>query len=506
MPPAKDFPLLDLSYHTLFGCLDVPTVVTIALGFLVLERGKVILVSKFSALVTDSCELLRSLLFPFEICAPYVPRLTEPFRSCLDFPGAIFAGIHDDSDGNRLAAQIRQNLPEETILVDLDTGELHCNGDRAAVLKSAWSLLPPELRISLVEDVETLCLDAHIVSGQEALPPADIYSEKMCSVTLDDRAIRDAFFRYFCRVLSGYENYLRFPDVNFLVSGEEWFDTQSFVAAASPSLQGFLGSLVTTQLFQSFIQRRTESSDFRCMLLDECLAVYQRDGGKKFGRKSCSHGEIPILLVDQCTSETMCILGSDSGVTSTISASATEVQEIASLCKSFDHSFNIDKENFMTNREGDVVMFPFLGSLPSTLFDYTSDGYGRFPECFDLTLASPATPDSYDALDGLDSIKVPILTRSGKEIEDAVRGWNMASALGSSKRQRKCMWQLPKLTVSKFCSSNFCDKVLSFIDIDLYFFFSFTFCRLRTSLVRIRCVYQLKWRNRIFQSHSSQVT
>lgn len=448
MTPAKDFPLLDLSYHTLFGCLDAPTVITVVLGFLVLERGKVILVSKFASLVTDSCELLRSLLFPFDICAPYVPRLTEPFRSCLDFPGAIFAGIHDNGDRNCLATQVRRNLPEETILIDLDTGDIHCNGDRASVLKGAWSLLPPELRISLMEDIEALCLDAGIVLGQEALPPVDIYAEKMSGVALDDRAIRDAFFRFFCRVLSGYENYLRFPDANFLVSGEEWFDTQGFVSAASPSLQGFLGSLVTTQLFQSFVQRRTESSDFRCMLLDECITVYQRDGGKKFGRKACSHKEIPVLLVDQCTSEAMGILGSDSGVTSTMSACATSVHDVTSLCRSFDLSLNIDKGNFLMNREGDIVMFPFLGNLSSILFDYASDGYGRFPEHFDLTLAAPVSPESYDAFDGQDTFRVPILTRSGKEVEDAVRSWNMASAHGATKRQRKCMWQLPKLTVS----------------------------------------------------------
>ena len=48
--------------------------------------------SSYPSLVTDACELLRSLLFPFELCAPYVPRLTQPFMSVLNFPGAIFAG------------------------------------------------------------------------------------------------------------------------------------------------------------------------------------------------------------------------------------------------------------------------------------------------------------------------------------------------------------------------------------------------------------------------------
>ena len=38
MPPTKDLPLLDLSFQRLFSCLDIPTVVTIVLGFLTLEK------------------------------------------------------------------------------------------------------------------------------------------------------------------------------------------------------------------------------------------------------------------------------------------------------------------------------------------------------------------------------------------------------------------------------------------------------------------------------------
>jgi hypothetical protein len=38
MPPLKDLPLIDLSYRMLFSALDVPTVVTIVLGFLCLEK------------------------------------------------------------------------------------------------------------------------------------------------------------------------------------------------------------------------------------------------------------------------------------------------------------------------------------------------------------------------------------------------------------------------------------------------------------------------------------
>lgn len=38
MPPLKDLPLVDLEYQRIFAALDVPTVVTIVLGFLCLEK------------------------------------------------------------------------------------------------------------------------------------------------------------------------------------------------------------------------------------------------------------------------------------------------------------------------------------------------------------------------------------------------------------------------------------------------------------------------------------
>lgn len=38
LPPVKDLPIVDLPFRRLFSCLDVPTVVTIVLGFLALER------------------------------------------------------------------------------------------------------------------------------------------------------------------------------------------------------------------------------------------------------------------------------------------------------------------------------------------------------------------------------------------------------------------------------------------------------------------------------------
>ena len=91
---------------------------------------QVIVMSSRPSLVLDACELLRSLLFPFDLCAPYVPWLTEPFMSCLEFPGAIFVGIHDDGRPEGLAAVVRNSPPEDSIIVDLDSGAMNCTGNR----------------------------------------------------------------------------------------------------------------------------------------------------------------------------------------------------------------------------------------------------------------------------------------------------------------------------------------------------------------------------------------
>ena len=65
-----------------------------------------------------------------ELCAPYVPHLTQPFMSCLEFPGATFVGIHDDGKPDGLANMVRDSIPEDSIIVELDSGEINSDGNR----------------------------------------------------------------------------------------------------------------------------------------------------------------------------------------------------------------------------------------------------------------------------------------------------------------------------------------------------------------------------------------
>jgi len=479
-PPTKDLPLVDLPYHRLLACLDVPTIVTIVLGFLALER-KLIIMSTRPSLVLDVCELLKSLLFPFDLCAPYVPRLTQPFMSCLEFPGAIFVGIHDDKTPDGLAAIVRESLPEDSAIVDLDTGEIDCSGDRHQVLKHCWGVVPSGPRSMLVSEIETLCRDAGIVPGQEPLDSQiDSAFETVLSSNvvddmddrrgntehepLDDRAVRDSFVRFFCSVLGGYERYLVVPDVDFMTSGIEWFDTQGFLAEVPSDRAAFLGSLVNTQLFQSFVQRRTEASDVHCLLFDDCLAEYHsspipfgRLGGDVETMESPDEGQPQMLyslLVDQCSAEAF-QAPSDEGETKAVypaGSGSSEGHEFPwghGVAGANTELIPTDTPDFYTNSNGDLITTPSrLDLVDRARFVYCIDGNPCFPHKLSTTYFLPREPDSL--LVEISEAPLPLLARSEREVDEAQRRRKISTTYRGLRNQRRCLWQLPKLMGSHF--------------------------------------------------------
>lgn len=431
------------------------------------------------SLVLDVCELLRSLLFPFELCAPYVPRLTEPFMSCLDFPGAIFVGIHNDGSPTGLAAVVRENMPEDSTIVDLDSGSVDCSGDRLTVLNNSWGLIPQGPRSVLVSEIETLCRDAGIVPGQEPLdslvdpvfeatmpssPVQDVAPLKnQDKEPLDDRAVRDAFLRFFCSVLGGYERFLVVPDVDFLISGNEWFDSKGFLASAPPDKAAYLGPLVATQLFQSFIQRRTEASDVHCLLFDECLAEfhsaplpYGRLGGDVETLQPSGTEQPQLLyslLVDQSATEANLSFANErsfdveSRPGSDIDSSGHLPQVLFGNTENGDGVQTLPR--LTKNETGDWVAVPSHQGLPNdSRFVYCVDGNPTFPDRLNPNSYLPRQPESW--LVEMNTAPTPMLTRSEKEIEEADRRRKLATTFRGLQTQRRCKWQLPKLMGSHF--------------------------------------------------------
>lgn len=474
LPPEKDFPLVDLPFHRLFACLEIKTVITVVLGLLALER-KVIVLSTRPSLVLDVCELLRALLFPFELCAPYVPRLTEPFKSSLDFPGALFVGIHRDGTPNGLAEVVRRNPPEDSIIIDLDTGNIDCDGDRYEVITGAWDLIPSSARLMLVSELETLCRDAGIADGQEPLDSQfDSAFEVALSAAvedmdvadrsrepLDDRAVRDSFLRFFCAVLGGYERFLVVPDADFLVSGNAWFDAKGFLASVSSERAPFLNALVSTQLFQSFIQRRTEASDVHCLLFDECLVEFH-SSPSPYGRLGSDVETAPSgdtqqpqmvysLLVDQ--SATLPPNSEFAVLMTNRSMDASEADSIPSAALS-KASMNFADVSFKfaetaVNANGDFVTAPSHRGLPfGKRYVYCVDGNPCFPHTLQPDLFLPQEPDSW--LVSVSKSQNPLLARGERELEEANRRRRMATSYRGLQNQRRCLWQLPKLMGSHF--------------------------------------------------------
>jgi hypothetical protein len=269
------------------------------------------------------------------------------------------------------------------------------------------------------------------------------------SIHLNDRAIRDSFLRFFCTMLKGYERFLLVPDIDFLVSGNEWFDTDGFLAAIkTQSRSAFVASLVDTQLFQSFIQRRTEASDVQCLLFDECLNEFH-SSTLPFGRMTddidLEDGDDPYsynLLVDQCAAEPFDCPDQDD----------TSIAETSLLTTHTDHGFLI-------NNSGDLVTAPSRKNLPpGQRYVYCLNGHPHFPQTLDSDMFYPQEPLILSA--DLVQAPVPVLTRSDRELEVSQLRRKLAVSHRGVQRQRRCLFQLPKLMVSHTLETN---HILSYL-------------------------------------------
>lgn len=308
----------------------------------------------------------------------------------------------------------------------------------------------------LIKELESLCQNAGIVPGQEPLDysiDSTIDSSVPSNMTeafgnrsnrsyepLDDRAVRDCFLRFFCSILGGYERFLVVPDADFLISGNDWFDSSKFLAAALPSRNPYLSSLVGTQLFQSFIQRRTEASDIHCVLFDECLTEYHSTK-TPYGLRG--NGD---LLVDQCATEPDVLLNEEDS--SFIAKSEFDDKSFSQPGSDTATHASFDSEvPFALNNSGDIVTVPSITGLQSnSRFVYCIDGQPSFPTSFCRAHFFPNEPELL-CTDSNES-PAPILTRSDREKEEATRLLNTMISRRGPQKQHRCLWQLPKFMVS----------------------------------------------------------
>lgn len=301
----------------------------------------------------------------------------------------------------------------------------------------------------LIKEVESLCQDAGIIPGQEPLDYSidstiDSTIPSSCAFEnrhnrannepLDDRAVRDCFLRFFCSILGGYERFLVVPDADFLISGNEWFDSSKFLAAAPPTRNPYLGALVGTQLFQSFIQRRTEASDVHCLLFDEC-AIEFHSTKMPYGIRG--NGD---LLVDQCATEPDFLLNEEDNSFIAISQAGSDTATHA--------SYDSEIPSFALNNSGDIVTVPsVVGLPPNSRSVYCVDGQPSFPTSLQSSYFYPREPEHLSA--DQDESPAPIMTRSDREKEESTRLLNSTISRRGPQKQHRCLWQLPKFMGSQ---------------------------------------------------------
>lgn len=388
-----------------------------------------------------------------------------------------------------LAATVRRNMPEDSVIIDLDSGDIDCSGDRYEVLKQCWNIIPSEPRTILVQEIETLCRDAGLVPGQEPIhskfdPAFDASVPITTSLVedlndrghktkdpLDDRALRDSFLRFFCSILGGYERFLVVPDMDFVISGDEWFDAKGFLSSVSQEHAPYLGSLTSTQLFQSFIQRRTEASDFHCVLFDDCLSEFH-SSTVPYGRLggdvetiTAPDGEDPqvlfSLLVDQCATELHTettdisvsdITSRDGNKSAIFSVDGSETEShISPPYSQVSASRSVEPSLFSAG--GDHVTAPSRRNLSEyQRFVYCIDGNPCFPNKLRKDLFYPSEPDKLSVI--LNQVDSPVLTRSDREMDESNRRRKLAVSQRGLHNQRRCLWQLPKLMVSPCVPNN----------------------------------------------------
>lgn len=225
----QDSPEIDSSL--LFTKLEYETIISI-FNALLNERS-VIFVSDDISLLVPLMEELRMLLYPLKWSFAFLPVVPCEFIDALQIPQPVFAGIH-----RSYASLLAPNI-HDLIVVDVDTNTM------SYPPKYQGPLLPRRLSRKLLLGLSDIFGDT-----RDTTMHADS----------DILKIRQMFLSVIASFLSGYQNFF----IEGIVSLTEitdktlhqkpLFNFEEFVQSAPPLSSTFLSSLISTQMFQEFVE------------------------------------------------------------------------------------------------------------------------------------------------------------------------------------------------------------------------------------------------------------
>lgn len=238
-PECEELPVTRSSVATLLrhlGILNVMNVLTAAL----VDQKLLFYSCSFSRL-SESCNALTALMFPFSYSYPYIPILPKKLLECTSSPTPFLFGVH---------SSLRPELHDlvDVIFVDLDGG---------VVSVPECISIPhiPEPYYSQTVELLTKVLCPDLVIADYAYPPDVVTISDSAKL---DKEIRAIFLRLFCRLLMGYRSCLQVcrihprPVIRF--QRDEFLMLRNFdKIEAGPSAE-FMPKLLESQAFSLFVQ------------------------------------------------------------------------------------------------------------------------------------------------------------------------------------------------------------------------------------------------------------
>ena len=224
----------DIEY--LFRALNAEQVIDIFLALL-LEK-KVLLISKYKALLTHASIALISFLFPLCWKHVLIPILPKNMTDVLDAPVPFLIGIDPQilkDDGSPF------EIPNEVYRVDLDNGFISLRDSKPKLPSKDYKLLKQRL-LKATEGIErpSPSLDQveqafHVVQfdDEQSRNQNDEDDEDDDVFRFNEYEIRDAFLEFMSSVMAGYTKCLNAPDStkDVFFDSRDFFDFKKFRAA-----------------------------------------------------------------------------------------------------------------------------------------------------------------------------------------------------------------------------------------------------------------------------------
>nr|CAB3265877.1 myotubularin-related protein 13-like [Phallusia mammillata] len=240
VPQTTALPLTRSSVAMLLRQLGILNILNILCAALVDQ--KLLFYSCSYNRLTEACNALVALMYPFSYSYPYIPILPKHLLECTSSPTPFLIGVH---------SSFKQNLHEllDVVTVDLDGGVISI--PECVTIP----MIPDPYYTSVVEALtKVLCPD--LVVADHAYPPDHTKSSEPERL---DKEIRAIFLRLFCQLLMGYRSCLQVcrihpkPVIRF--QHDQYLVARGF-DAITPISNEFVPKLLQSQAFSLFVQEK----------------------------------------------------------------------------------------------------------------------------------------------------------------------------------------------------------------------------------------------------------